>query len=318
MKNKKTIMAVSALFIIIFHLWINITSSVIEMFLKQLCVIGVDLFFFISAYSISKQEKIEYKNFVLNRVGKVYFKFIILSLICAIYSKWNIIRFLKTVLGIELFIKGGGSFLWFIPAIMLVYLLLPLYKLIDDKHQKITPLVTVLVYLMLSIFISSYTDYNKLFILTNRIPIILIGFYFAKYKVIEYLNNDKVRYWLITFICLVVGLLISYTVYINHFRVSWFYDIFYILYILLEIGLILLLNKIKENRLTKIIGSVTLELYGLQMIFGFKLANEIYKCFNITLLSNISVIIILIILSLILEYMFNFKSVIMNIKMKNK
>ena len=56
MKNKKSIMAVSAMLILIYHLWINITNSTIEVYLRQLCVTGVDLFFFVSAYSIANRK----------------------------------------------------------------------------------------------------------------------------------------------------------------------------------------------------------------------------------------------------------------------
>lgn len=307
MQNKRTIMAFSALLILIFHLWINITNSPIEIFIRQLCVIGVDLFFFVSAYSIAKKEPIDYKNFIINRFQKVYLKFIIFAIVGAIYFKWTIIRFIKIILGIELFIKGGGSFLWFLPAIMLVYLTLPLYKKIDSKHPLIVPFISILSNLIISISISLFTNYNSIFILINRIPIILLGYYFAKYNIFEYLNASKVRYWLVTISTIIFGIIISYLVYLNHFKVMWFKEIFYILYIPLNIGIILLLDKIKVNKLSILLSSITLELYALQMLFGFKIANIIFEYTNIKLLSNILTITILIIISLFTKYLFNLK-----------
>lgn len=300
-------MTFSALLILIFHLWINITNSQIEIFIRQLCVIGVDLFFFVSAYSITKKEKIDYRNFIVNRFKKIYLKFIIFAIIGAIYFKWSIIRFIKIILGIELLIKGGGSFLWFLPAIMLVYITLPLYIKIDSKHPKITPFITILTYLIISISISLFTTYRSIFILTNRIPIILLGYYFAKYNIIKYLNNNEVKYWIVTVIIMILGIVISYLVYINHFKVSWFKDLFYILFIPLNISLILLLDKIKTNRISTLISSVTLELYAIQMIFGFKLANILFRYTNIKLLSNLLTIIILIIIALFIKIIFNLK-----------
>lgn len=305
MQNKKTIMAVATIMILIFHLWINVTNSVIENFLRYICVIGVDLFFFVSAYSIGKKKNIEYKKFLLNRLNSVYFKFFLLSIVCAIYAGWDIIKFIKTVLGIELFTNGGGSFLWFIPSIMIVYILLPLYKKIDDKYPKITPSISFTIYILASIIVSLYTDYTALFIFTNRILIILIGFYFAKYNVLEKINTNRRIYYVITFVLLFVGIFISYNTYVNFFKLSWLNDAFYILNIPLEIGLILLLDKIKENRVIKMIGSATLESYGIQMIFGFKLANIIYKKIHYALLSNIVSIVVILILSLILKYIFD-------------
>lgn len=307
MQNKKTIMAFSALLILVFHLWINVTNSLVEEYLRQLCVIGVDLFFFVSAYSIEKIEKYEYKNFVIGRFNKIYLKFIIFSIIGLLYFGWNISRFIRIIFGIELFTKGGGSFLWFLPSIMLVYLILPLYKQIDKRYPKIVPVITILLYLLISIIVSLFTNYENLFILTNRIPIILLGYYFAKYNIFTYLNSNKARYYISTVVILILGIVISYLVYINHFKVTWFKELFYILYIPLNIGLILLLNKTKENKLSKLIGSITLELYGIQMIFGFKIMYVIFKYTNIKILSNILVIIILIIISIVIQYIFNLK-----------
>lgn len=305
MQNKKTIMAFSALFILIFHLWINVTNSQIEMYLRQICVIGVDLFFFVSAYSITKRKNIEYKKFIIDRFCKIYLKFIIFAIIAALYLNWDLTKFIKTILGLELFNKGGGSFLWFIPGIMLVYLTLPLYKRVDEKYPKATPILATIIFLLISITISSLTNYRNLFILTNRIPIILLGYYFSKYDIFKYLNRKNLIYWLVTIILIISGIVISYLVYINHFNVTWFREIFYILYIPLNIGVILLLDKIKDNKISSLIGSVTLELYALQMIFGFKIANEIFKYTNMRLLSNILITIVLLILAIILKKIFD-------------
>lgn len=305
MQNKKTIMAVATIMILIFHLWINVTNSIVENFLWYICVIGVDLFFFVSAYSIGKKNDIEYKKFLLNRIDSVYFKFFLLSIICAIYSGWDIVKFIKTVLGIELFTNGGGSFLWFIPSIMIVYILLPLYKKLDNKYPRITPSISFTIYILASIIVSLYTNYTALFIFSNRILITLIGFYFAKYRILEKMNMSKRTYFVITFVLLFIGTFISYNTYIKGFKLSWLNDAFYLLHIPLEIGLILLLDKIKANKIIKLVGSATLESYGLQMIIGFKLANIIYKNVPYALLSNIFSIVVILILSLILKYIFD-------------
>lgn len=307
MKNKKTIMAISALMILIFHLWICVTNSYVEVFIKQMCVIGVDLFFFVSIYSIQRKKTINYKEFIISRFNSVYFKFIVLTMIYEFCSNGSMNSFVKTILGIDLLKRGGGSFLWFLPAIMIIYILMPLYKKFDTKYPKIVPFVSIISYLTLSILISLFTNYNAIFILLNRVPIMLLGYYFAKYDVIEKLNSSRFIYMMTTFILIIIGIIISYNVVINHFRVEWLYDIFYILYIPLEIGLILLFDKIKDNKLSTLIGSITLELYGLQMIFGFKITNDIYKLVNNVIITNITVIIILIILSIILKNIFLLK-----------
>lgn len=305
MQNKKTIMAFSAILILIFHLWINVTDTRIEIFLRQLSVIGVDIFFFVSSYSLGKRKNIEYKSFIKNRFQKVYLKFIILSIIGMFIFNWNIKKFITIILGIELLTKGGGSFLWFLPGIMLIYIILPLYIKLDSKHPKIAPLIVIASEIFLTTIISCFTNYQEIFILTNRIPIILLGYYFAKHHIFEYLKTTKKKYWLTTIITLTLGIIISYLVNIYHFRLDWFKDVFYILYIPLIIGVILLIDSIKENKISKLIGSITLELYGIQMIFGFKIANDILGYTKEKLISNITTILILIIIASIIKRLFD-------------
>lgn len=286
--------------ILIFHLWINITSFRIESYIREMCIIGVDIFFFISAYSISKRKIINYKEFLVNRFINIYLKFILLTIIYGVYKKIDIVLFIKIILGIELFENGGGSFLWFIPAIMIVYILLPLYKKIDND-RFVFPTVCI-VYFISVISLSLLTDINTIFIFLNRIPIILCGYYFAKYNIPEKLG--KKSYYILASILTICGLGLNYILFITRIKVIWFYDINYIINIPLIIGIILLFDKIKSNKLFDAIGNSTLEIYGLQMIFGFKIANVIYSTTNGRLLTNIFVIIVIIILSILLSYSF--------------
>ncbi len=289
--------------ILIFHLWINITSFKIESYIREICIIGVDIFFFISAYSISKRKIINYKEFLTNRFINVYLKFILLAIIYGVYKKISPVLFIKTILGIELFENGGGSFLWFIPAIMIMYILLPLYKKIDN-NRYVFP-ITCVIYLISVIALSLLTNINTIFIFLNRIPILLCGYYFAKDNILEKLS--KKNYYILASILTICGLLLTYILFINRLNVRWFYDINYIFNIPLIIGIILLFDNVKTNKLFDAVGNSTLEMYGLQMIFGFKIANVIYTITNSRLLTNILVLFVIITLSILLSY--NFKKI---------
>lgn len=304
MQNKKTIMVVSALFILIFHLWVNITTFIEESIIRQICVVGVDLFFFVSAYSISKKKEIIYKDFIINRLTDIYLKFVLLTIIYVIYTSKGLLDFIKIILGIDLFTKGGGSFLWFLPSIMIIYVLLPLYKNIDNKYKKLCPIISFVLFLILSISLSTFTNYSEIFILLNRIPIIMLGYYIAKYNVLEILRNKKIIYAITTLLLVLIGYIISYKTIFNRIEIIYLYDIKYILNIPLELGLIMLLDLIKDNKVTSLFGSITLELYGLQMIFGFKLANKLFISLKNPILVNIVTFIIIILLSLIMYYLY--------------
>ena len=72
MKNKKVIMTFSSLMIIIFHLWINLSLkntkiNEIETFIRYISFIGVDIFFFLSAYSLERSKINNYLEFIKSR-----------------------------------------------------------------------------------------------------------------------------------------------------------------------------------------------------------------------------------------------------------
>lgn len=305
MQNKKSIMFIASLLILIYHLWINVSTSIIEMYLRYICIIGVDLFFFISAYNIGNRD-IKYKDFIINRIVNIYVKFIIFVIIMAMLKGWEIKKIITIILGIELFTNGGGSFLWFIPGIMIIYLLLPLYKIVDNKYSKIVPIIAIVSYLSLAIGISYNFYYDEIFILLNRFPIILIGYYIGKYNIINKLNNNKILYWLLSFILIIVGVIISYYCFNNKIYIDWYYDVIYLFLIPLVLGLILLFDKIKVNNILNKLGSITLELYALQFIIGFSLANYMFMKIGNSLVTNVLVIIILIFISLLIKYIFDF------------
>lgn len=313
MKNKKVIMSFSALMIIIFHLWINITKPntniyLIETYLRYIGYIGVDIFFFLSAYSLASNEIDNYLNFIFKRFKKIYLKFIIFGVIAFFFNKWSFLKLLKIIFGIEFLTKGGGSFLWFIPAIMIIYVFLPLYKKLDNKYRVITPIITIITYLILVITLS-INKKTTLLIFINRIPIILFGYYFSKLKIFEKLQKNNLLYYCIALCLTIFGLFFNYYLYMNHFYLSYFQDIFYVLSIPLIIGVILLLDKIKSNNLFNYLGSITLEVYAIQMIFGYYLTGKLVKIISNSFLTNIISIVIVILIASFFNLIFNQKNI---------
>ena len=313
MKNKKVIMSFSALMIIIFHLWINITKPntniyLIETYLRYIGYIGVDIFFFVSAYSLANNKIDNYSNFIIKRFKKIYLKFIIFGVISFFFNKWSFLKLLKIIFGIEFLTKGGGSFLWFIPAIMIIYVFLPLYKKLDNKYKIITPIITIIIYLILVITLS-INKKTTLLIFINRIPIILLGYYFSKLKIFEKLQKNNLLYYCVALCLTIFGLLFNYYLYMNHFYLSYFQDIFYVLAIPLILGVILLLDKIKVNKLFNYLGSITLEVYAIQMIFGYSLTGKLVKIISNSFLINIISIVVVILIASFFNLIFNQKNI---------
>ena len=292
--NKKFLQVIAAFQILFFHLWAPITSTQIEQFILKTAYVGVDMFFFLSAYSLSGRE-IDYVPFLKDRLLKMYAKFAFFVLIMALFSKsFGVIRAVKSLTFIEFFQKGGGAFLWFIPAILIFYAVYPLFL---KWNIRLKVIWVLLIWLTGSVFAEHVLSYTAVFIFTNRIPVILAGYLFKTYCT----HNNNLRRSFIVLIPLGVLLLHMYGFKVRlNFPIK---DMFYVLAIPSVIGLVTLSSYVKKYAVTESLGSITLELYAVQMIFGQRILIWAYNVFNKNaLLTNIFVTGVMLLLAYIISY----------------
>ena len=292
--NKKFLQVIAAFQILFFHLWAPLTSTQIEQFILKTAYVGVDMFFFLSAYSLAGRE-IDYVPFLKDRVLKLYAKFAFFTLIMALFSKsFGVIRVVKSLTLIEFFQKGGGAFLWFIPAILILYIIYPLFLKWNSRFKVIWVL---LIWLTGSVFAEHVLSYTAVFIFTNRIPVILAGYLFKTYCT----HNNNLRRSFIVLIPLGVLLLHMYGFKVRlNFPIK---DMFYVLAIPTVLGLVTLSSYVKKYAVTESLGSITLELYAVQMIFGQRILMWAYNVFNKNaLLTNIFVTGVMLLLAYIISY----------------
>ena len=292
--NKKFLQVIAAFQILFFHLWAPLTSTQIEQFILKTAYVGVDMFFFLSAYSLAGRE-IDYVPFLKDRVLKLYAKFAFFTLIMALFSKsFGVIRVVKSLTLIEFFQKGGGAFLWFIPAILILYIIYPLFLKWNSRFKVIWVL---LIWLTGSVFAEHVLSYTTVFIFTNRIPVILAGYLFKTYCT----HNNNLRRSFIVLIPLGVLLLHMYGFKVRlNFPIK---DMFYVLAIPTVLGLVTLSSYVKKYAVTESLGSITLELYAVQMIFGQRILMWAYNVFNKNaLLTNIFVTGVMLLLAYIISY----------------
>ena len=292
--NKKFLQVIAAFQILFFHLWAPLTSTQIEQFILKTAYVGVDMFFFLSAYSLAGRE-IDYVPFLKDRVLKLYAKFAFFTLIMALFSKsFGVIRVVKSLTLIEFFQKGGGAFLWFIPAILILYIIYPLFLKWNSRFKVIWVL---LIWLIAGVFSEHVLSYTAVFIFTNRIPVILAGYLFKTYCT----HNNNLRRSFIVLIPLGVLLLHMYGFKVRlNFPIK---DMFYVLAIPTVLGLVTLSSYVKKYAVTESLGSITLELYAVQMIFGQRILIWAYNVFNKNaLLTNIFVTGVMLLLAYIISY----------------
>lgn len=284
--NKRFIQLLAAVWILLFHLWIPVTATNMELFLIKTGYIGVDLFFLVSAYSLA-DKNIEYVPFIKNRFANIYTKYVIFAIIAFFYKKMTVIRLIKMLTMAELFEKGGGAFLWFIPAIMIFYLCYPFFLRIRGEKKV---LIALIIWLIAVIMLDKLVGYTDLLIVINRIPVILVG-YLLKKKVTG-------RWYMLS--CIPLGIVLVYYFGYQHKLNIPFTDFYYVLAVPIAIGIFYIGGYIKENRVWEILSTGTLEVYALQMIFGVKLSGWLYRNTGNIIVTNILVIIILFIFAIAL------------------
>lgn len=299
--NKRFLQFIAAFMILVFHLWMPVSHSVIELYLVRIGYIGVDIFFFLSAYSLADKE-IDYKSFFANRIVVLYLKFVFfVVLMAAISTTFRFERIWKNLLFVELFERGGGAFLWFLPAILLFYFLYPLFVKWDNRWK----ILIIFLAWMMGTALLQWFGYTTIFIFTNRIPIMLIGYTCKKHA--------PSKYSIIPL--LLTGLALLYFWGFTRKLHVPVRDSFYFLAIPVIVALAALSMYIKENGVWRVLGSATLELYALQMIFGTKIVSRIYTIFKNTIVTNVCMIVCFFTLAFLLHKLFH---VIENIVRKMK
>lgn len=287
MKCKKEIMGIAALMVVFFHFYIMFGTSMAETFVFRSSFIGVDLFFFVSAYSlVSRNSKVPFKfgSFILNRLGLIYVPFVVLAIIQTIYKKWAFLDFIRAISGVQFFERGGGAFLWYFIGIMIIYLLFPLFLLVRNKLGKSGFIALMAFWCVVAVVFQFLLNKNQLFILINRLPIFFVGMYYDELIRNPLLKFQKGIVLIISLLLTGAGGLLVYKYAVASRLIKPFADMYYIIAIPMIIGVVMLVDTIvrmlegKYNSvILKFIGGITLELYGLQMIFGYDIEIAMLK-----------------------------------------
>lgn len=183
-KYRKEIMGLAALSIFIFHRWSGIAEAFlpnhpsvigISRFIRTHGFAGVDVFLLLSGIGLVwAAEKSSVGSFYLRRIKRVYVPYFICMTALSVFTGQTFLRWLQLVSGYTFFFKGIYIVPWFVPAVLFLYLLFPLYNFILKK-LRFTVLVTVCV-LGLWYAGSRFLPINYFYYgFYNRIPVFLIG-----------------------------------------------------------------------------------------------------------------------------------------------
>lgn len=112
--NKKFLQLTGAFLILVFHLWIRLSSTMSRKLFRPYRVCWCRFIFSCFHCFFSTKRNQLSKEFIHNRIMTIYLPFVFFVLMNAfVQGKYtNIIR---QIFFIEFFQKGGGAFLWFCP-----------------------------------------------------------------------------------------------------------------------------------------------------------------------------------------------------------
>lgn len=184
--QRATVMGISAIWIFLFHLWLMWGAGEEGRYFLGIGYVGVDFFFLLSGmglvYSIEKHSVL---TFYLRRIERVFLPYAVMAVLFFTFGNWDFRTFIRNLLGINFITKDIYSFLWFVPSIMIFYLVFPLfYMLFRRAASKEWMMAAVLMawlaasqWIMHDAFFGEYFHRTNLFLFTNRVPIFLTGAY---------------------------------------------------------------------------------------------------------------------------------------------
>jgi len=300
-KTKQPIMGVAALLIILYHLFpvsrSNDVVSISTRFVAMTGYIGVDIFFFMTGYMAYYSDTSNYFSYIKRKFLHIYPIFIFCCILYVIMGKLSITKAVLTVFGIEFILNGGGSMIWFIPAIMIFYLVMPFYlKLVRKMNNIKLLIISLAIWSGIMLALENFTENHSLNIFLCRLPIIFLGLCLAGYEG-KWRVNIKAG---VGVVLLVVGIALNYNFgYMIKlaFPIS---DIFYVTAIPYVMGIILCTDVIfakVRSYILSALGKVSLELYCLQMVFGSLIFGRAIRYVNSSIVAFFIVFAIIFILS---------------------
>lgn len=309
------------------HLPMNINLSIYE-FLKLNGGFGVDIFLLLSGIGLyfSTSKGLDVKKYAIKRAIRIFPIYALIIIIDNIIHEGggNITNIILKISTIGWWI-GHGTYDWFIPNLVLLYILYPFYYFCLKPHKYGLYLgIIIVIGLYLCILNLPYgLDFQALY----RYPVFFLGAIVGK-LLKENVKERKIDYFFLLLFCIGCGL----SIYAYHkynqpnlgssiMPIIKFNGWLFIPYILLVTGFCLIITYILSfkqmnyiNKLLRWIGSMSLEVYLLHVQF-INLTRYITNTYN---LSKPLIGIILVLFSFVVAYWVHLLNIKIMDALKNK
>lgn len=270
--TKTPIMGWAALLILFYHLFPvprtqDVHANLLRYFVTT-AYVGVDIFFFMSGYMAYYSDTSHYFRYVKRKILRIYPMFLVFGIIAVWMGKLALKKSWLTFLGLDLFLQGGGSFLWFIPSLIIFYLAAPLYlRLARAVGNGRTLFLSLASWLGLMLLLEQGMSQHSANIFLCRIPVMLIGFSLAKYEGRWGMGAKLI----IGILLLASGVLLTWNFGFRNKLDFLISDSFYVIALPHILGTVFLADVLFstfKSRIFERIGRISLELYCVQMVFG--------------------------------------------------
>ncbi len=215
-RYRTQLMGFAALWILMFHEWDTVLDNYgswlyVESFIKYTGFCGVDIFLFLSGigltFSIGKKSLCQ---FYISRIKRIFLPVALMGAIMAAVDGWGLGEYFYKLSGASFFADSIFSFFWFYTAILIFYIVFPLYNKGLDKADSdgIFTAVMLVLWTFLSVYFKD-TMRLDLYGFTNRIPIFLMGIYMGRRIKSGDCSFTKLT-WVLMYAMLALGLYLSY------------------------------------------------------------------------------------------------------------
>lgn len=264
-KYRSQIMAIAILWIAVLHATMWFPIEIIN-WIKLIGQGGVDIFLFISSFGLyyAFQKGTSNKEFITKRILRIIPYFLPIALFRWYYMDYSFTNGLLLVSTMSFWVLGDRS-MWYVSAIIPLYILTPFYLQKIKGHERLATIITVVVTLLCGYFFFN----TNVIVFVARIPVFFLGFLAGKY------SFEKKEITTKALLVHLVGMVIGFAILRYSFQfgeeVLWGYGLYWYPFLLISWPLCILIgyffaltDKIKFTFLSTTfdkIGRVTFEFY---------------------------------------------------------
>ena len=299
LKYRNIWLGCAMIWIVLYHTDFRVPISLLGFF-KGMGYGGVDICLFASGIGCyySMKDNSDVLGFMrrrFKRLAPTYWCFLVVWFVCKSFmGNFKLSAVLGNVLGIQSFTGQGNEFNWYISALILMYILAPIFKEIVDR---ITKNYQIFLMLLLLIAVSIvYWDADKFIIIMTRIPIFYMGMVYAR---LCCEGKDLKKISIIMLICAMfigVGMYFFFRLFFEDYL--WKLGLYWYPFILITPGLCVILSLFIHafesrhwcewiQKVLSVIGEYSFEIYLVHLLI-FEITTYLIEEMQIILNTNIT------------------------------